>query len=106
MSSLFGKPRAITLTLFAIFIALGFARCCTTLPWCDEGWFFDPVYNWLVHGNPGTPVMVGKGFIWEGVERHQYWQPPMHLIWDAIWLKIFGLTLVSFRCLSLFAGVL
>src|SRR5690242_5961769 len=77
-----GQPRVIILTIFAVFIVLGFARCCTNLPWVDEGWFFDPVYTWIVHGHTGTTVMDGKGFPWEGVERHQFWQPPMHLIWD------------------------
>jgi len=105
MNSLLAKPRLVIASLFAVFVALALARCWTNLPWCDEGWFFDPVYNWLVHGSTGTPVMVGKGFPWEGVELHQYWQPPLHLIVDAIWLKIFGLSLVAFRSLSTFAGI-
>ena len=99
------QPRVVIGIIFAAFLVLGFARCYTNLPWVDEGWFFDPVYNWIVHGHTGTTVMEGKGFPWQGIERHQFWQPPMHLIWDAIWLKIFGLSLVAFRSLSLFAGV-
>lgn len=97
--------RAIILAIFAVFIALALARCWTNLPWFDEGCFYGPVYNWIVHGHTGTTVMEGKGFPWEGIERHQYWQPPMHLIWDFAWLKIFGLSLVAFRSLSTFAGV-
>lgn len=105
VSSGSGKARLILAALLAIFILLGFARCWTNLPWFDEGNFFGPVYNWIVHGHTGTTVMEAKGFPWEGIERYQYWQPPMHLIWGLVWLKIFGLNLVAFRSLSLFAGV-
>ncbi len=99
------RVRAVIVAIFAVFIALAVARCWTNLPWFDEGCFYGPVYNWIVHGHTGTTVMEAKGFPWEGIERHQYWQPPMHLIWDFAWLKVFGLGLVSFRSLSTFAGV-
>lgn len=87
------------------FMALALGRCWSSLPWCDEGWFFDSVYNWLTKGYAGTTVIEGKGFPWEGIERYQFWQPPMHLIVDAAWLKIFGLTLFAFRALSTAAAM-
>ena len=88
-----------------VFAALALGRCWTGLPWVDEGWFFDPVYNWLTHGHTGTTVMEAKGFPWEGIERYQYWQPPFHLVVDAIGLKILGLNLFGFRALSALAGM-
>ena len=91
--------------VIAVFVVLAFARCWSNLPWVDEGWFFNPVYNWLIHGHTGTTVMEGKGFPWDGIERYQYWQPPLHLVEGAIWLKVFGLNLVAFRSLSMAAGV-
>jgi 4-amino-4-deoxy-L-arabinose transferase-like glycosyltransferase len=90
---------------FSVFIALAFARCWTNLPWCDEGWFFDTVYNLLTKGHTGTTVLVAKGFPWDGIERYQFWQPPMFWIFDAAWLKVFGLSLVAYRSLSVVAGV-
>ena len=87
------------------FLALALGRCWANLPWCDEGWFFDPAYNWLTKGYSGTTVMEGAGFPWAGIERYQFWQPPLQLIVDAAWLKIFGLTLFAFRALSTAAGI-
>jgi hypothetical protein len=105
MSSNLRQTRVVVLCAFAVFLGLAIGRCFTNLPWVDEGWFFDPVYNWLTHGHTGTTVMEATGFPWEGIERHQYWQPPLHLVVDAIWLKIMGLSLPAFRGLSVFAGI-
>src|SRR5580704_11095426 len=105
MSSNLRQTRVVVLCIFAVFAGLAIGRCFTNLPWVDEGWFFDPVYNWLTHGNTGTTVLEATGFPWEGIERHQYWQPPFHLVVDAIWLKIMGFSLPAFRGLSFFAGI-
>lgn len=105
MSSHLRQTRVVVLCAFAVFAGLAIGRCFTNLPWVDEGWFFDPVYNWLTHGHTGTTVLDATGFPWEGIERHQYWQPPFHLLVDAIWLKIMGLSLPAFRGLSTFAGI-
>src|SRR5436189_55453 len=88
-----------------VFLTLAFSRCWANLPWCDEGWFFDSVYNLLTKGHTGMTVMESKGFPWEGIERHQFWQPPLHLVVDALWLKVFGLTLFAYRALSTAAGI-
>ena len=90
--------------ILAIYVVLAFGRVFTNNPWCDEGWFFDPVYNWITKGHTGTTVLEATGFPWQGIERHQYWQPPMHLLLQGLWLRIFPLTLFSFRSCSLFAG--
>jgi hypothetical protein len=99
------QRRLILLSAFLLFASLAIGRCFANLPWVDEGWFFDPVYNWLTHGHTGTTVLDATGFPWEGIERRQYWQPPLHLVVDAIWLKVMGLTLPAFRGLSVFAGI-
>jgi hypothetical protein len=97
--------RVIILCIFVLFVGLAVGRCFTNLPWVDEGWFFDPIYNWLTHGHTGTTVIDATGFPWEGVERHQYWQPPFHLIADVVWVKITGFSLPAYRGLSVFAGI-
>ena len=98
------SSRAPLVLISAFFLALVFARCFANLPWCDEGWFYDPVYNLVTKGFAGTTVMEGTGFDWAGIERYQYWQAPFHLVVDTIWVKIFGLSLVSFRALSMVCG--
>src|SRR3984957_6459488 len=105
MSSDVRQRRLILLCAFVLFAGLAIGRCFANLPWVDEGWFFDPVYNWIYHGHTGTTVMEGKGFPWDGIERHQYWQPPFHLVVDLVWVKIFGTNLVAFRSLSVAAGI-
>ena len=99
------QSQRVFLLFFAVFAGLAFARCFTNLPWCDEGWFFDTVYNLLTKGHTGTTVMVAKGFPWEGIERYQFWQPPLFWIIDAAWMKVFGLSLVAYRSLSVVAGL-
>ena len=54
--------RVVLICLFALFAGLTLGRCFTNLPWVDEGWFFDPVYNWIYHGHIGTTVMEGSDF--------------------------------------------
>jgi hypothetical protein len=101
-----GPPKqTIFIGFFVVFIALALARCWTNLPWCDEGWFYDTVYNFLTTGHTGTTILVAKGFPWEGIERYQFWQPPMFWLVDAAWLEVFGLSLAAFRSLSVVAGV-
>ncbi len=97
--------RMVYLFAFALFAGLAIGRCFANLPWVDEGWFFDPIFNWITHGHTGTTVMEATGFPWEGIERHQYWQPPFHLVADVVWLKVMGLTLPAFRGLSVLAGM-
>jgi len=106
LSSVIRQPRLVIFGVFLIFTALAVGRCFSNLPWVDEGWFFDPVYNWITHGYAGTTVLDATGFPWAGIERHQYWQPPFHLVMDAMWLKVMGLSLPTFRAFSAFAGII
>jgi len=99
------RSQRIVAVAFLVFLVLAIARCCTNLPWLDEGYFYDPVYNWLTKGHTGTTIVESKGFPWEGIERYQYWQPPLHLVIDAAWLKVFGFSLIAFRSLSVAAGL-
>jgi 4-amino-4-deoxy-L-arabinose transferase-like glycosyltransferase len=100
------QRQGIFVWFFVAFAALAWARCWTNLPWCDEAWFFDTSYNLLTHGSTGVTAIVSKGFPWEGIDRYEFWQPPLFWIIDAAWLKLFGLSLVAFRSLSVLAGVL
>jgi hypothetical protein len=104
-SSVFNKDRLVTFGLCALFVLLAVGRARTSLPWLDEGYFYDSFYNWIQHGHTGASVVESKGLPWEGIERHQYWQPPLLLIWATAWLKLFGLSLIAFRGLAIFAGV-
>lgn len=91
--------------ILLLFVVLAGARIFNNLPWCDEGWFFDPVYNWITKGHTGTTIEEATGLPWKGIERHMYWQAPMHLLVHSLWLRIFGLNIYAFRACSLFAGL-
>jgi hypothetical protein len=101
----FNKDRLVTVSLFVIFLLLAIGRAKTSLPWVDEGYFYDSFYNWIQHGHTGASVVESKDLPWEGIERHQYWQPPLLMVWATAWLKVFGLSLIAFRSLSIFAGL-
>lgn len=88
------------------FLVLVIGRVFTSMPGSDEGLFFDPPYNWLTKGHTGTTIVEGTGFPWEGIERHMYWQPPMHLLIHTAWLGVFGKTLFSLRFCSLAAAII
>ncbi|HUQ90854.1 MAG TPA: hypothetical protein VM120_04165 [Bryobacteraceae bacterium] len=89
-----------------LFLVLAAGRVFSNLPWCDEGWFFDPLYNWITKGHTGTTIEEATGFPWEGIERHMYWQAPMHLLVQGLWVWTFGLNIYVFRACSVFAGLI
>lgn len=103
------EPKSLAKSFFSIvllvFVALTLGRVFTNMPWCDEGWFFNPPYSWLTKGHTGTTAMEATGFPWEGIERHMYWQPPLHMLIHTPWMAVFGLNLFSFRLCSLAAGI-
>jgi len=99
------RSQRIVAVAFLVFLVLAIARCCTNLPWLDEGYLYDPVYTWLTKGHAGTTIVESKGFPYEGIERYFYWQPPLYPVISAAWLKVFGLSLIAFRSLSVVAGL-
>jgi len=89
----------------AVFFLITVARCWNNLPSCDEGWFFDPIYNWITNGHTGISVIESRGFPWEGIERYQFWQPPFYMVLYLGWVKLAGQSIMAFRGLSVVAGL-
>lgn len=102
---IFGLSRSFPIILL-VFLAIAGGRILTNIPWCDEGFFFSPVYNWITEGHTGTSVIDTAGTPWVGIEQHMYWQPPLHLLVHGAWLSVFGLNLWAFRACSLVAAMI
>lgn len=73
--------------------------------WSTEAWFASPAFTLARHGYLGTTILEGVGTWLAGVERHTYWLPPVHLLLQAGWYKLFGFSLLTLRSLSIVAGV-
>jgi len=58
------------------------------------------------HGYLGTTILESKGTWMDGIEQHTYWMPPVHLLLQALWYKLFGFGLLTLRSISLLAGTL
>jgi 4-amino-4-deoxy-L-arabinose transferase-like glycosyltransferase len=56
------------------------------------------------HGYLGTTILESKGTWMDGIEQHTYWMPPVHLLLQALWYKVFGFGLLTLRSISLLAG--
>jgi hypothetical protein len=91
--------------ILLVFVFLTTALILRKKPWCDEGWFFDPVYNLLVHGTTGTSILQADGTPFSGIEKRTYWQVPFYFVAEAGWMAVFGLSLFAMRALSEAAGV-
>ena len=97
----FGAPLAGALVLYLVFASLT-ARCGHI--WSNEAWFASPALTLLHEGYLGTIIVESKGTWMEGLDRHTYWIPPLHLLLQAVWYKVFGFGLISMRSLSMAAG--
>jgi 4-amino-4-deoxy-L-arabinose transferase-like glycosyltransferase len=42
----------------------------------------------------------------DGIEKHTYWMPPVHLLVQAAWYKVFGFGLFTLRSISVLAGAI
>ena len=93
--------------LFSLCFAAGAAL--TRRPWCDEGWFASIGYSINHRGVMGMSVLDPHGYIFhqnvEGIDRYTYWVMPAYPLLQAVWYRLFGLTLFSMRSISLFWGV-
>src|SRR5229473_3205195 len=98
----FGAPLAGALVLYLVFASLT-ARCGHI--WSNEAWFASPALTLLHEGYLGTTIVESKGTWMEGLDRHTYWIPPLHLLLQAVWYKVFGFGLISMRSLSMAPGL-
>ena len=98
----FGAPLAGALVLYLVFASLTARRGHI---WSNEAWFASPALTFLHEGYLGTTILESKGTWMEGIDRHTYWIPPLHLLLQAAWYHVFGFGLISMRSLSMAAGL-
>lgn len=111
VSFLFSEDRTtyvlIGIIVFSLLFAAGAAL--TRRPWCDEGWFASIGYSLNHRGVMGMSILDPHGYIFhqnvEGIDRYTYWVMPAYPLLQAVWYRVFGLSLFSMRSISLFWGM-
>src|SRR5205085_7317893 len=64
----------------------------------DEASFFSPAYNFAMYGNLATTVH--KDFL-PGAAAYTYWMPPLYMLLLGTVFKIFGVSILNAKLLSL-----
>jgi len=99
-----------TLILLALiivaYVTISALVSLTKIPYADEAWFASPAINLVREGHMGNSILEVAGTQWLRMDEHTYWQPPMHFLAQAGWYSIFGFSLFTERCLSMFWGIL
>lgn len=84
-------------------LAFGIAQ--TKRPWVDEGWFAGIAHHLLSKGTMGLTVLDPRGFVFtdvlEGIDRYMYWVMPGFVWMQAVWYKLFGLSVLTMRSISI-----
>jgi hypothetical protein len=99
------RPILFYVAIFLVFTGLLAGEALRKQPMCDEGWFFSPIHNFLAHGSTGTNVLDATGLPWAGVEKRTYWQVPVFFVVEALWMKMFGMSLWTMRSVAVLAGI-
>lgn len=88
-----------------VFLALSVGYCMTRSPWWDEGIFADVAINFRNTGHLGSIVLAPHGYLnWPGVHQFTYWQLPLYLITEGLWLRVMPESVQSARLLSVVWG--
>jgi hypothetical protein len=104
----FFTPLRILSLLIVLSSALSLCLVLNRRPWCDEAWFADIGYNLLHHGTMGMRILDPHGFPFStyvrGIDRFSYWVMPGYFLLQAVWYKLVGFSLITFRSISMFWG--
>lgn len=87
------------------YLGLAIANALNTYIWSNEAWFASPGYTLAHHGFLGTTILESKGTWMEGIDRHTYWMPPVFLLLEGLFFKLFGFGLLAMRSISILAGI-
>lgn len=99
------SPRAYFAIPFLIFLGLGLATLWTASPASDDGWFGIPGCFLVQEGRLANPVIVQVLADQTGIDKRQYWQPPLHLLQLAAAFRLGGCGIPAGRSVSLFWGL-
>lgn len=88
------------------FLTAGIAL--TKRPWCDEGWFAGIAYNLVYRGVMSLTVLDPHGFPFapmvKGIDQYTFWVMPGYMFMQAVWYKLFGVSAVVMRSISILWG--
>lgn len=89
-----------------LFIGLALAAAASERPRIDEGYFASPALNLVTTGSMGTPVIEDRHVFMKDIHLYTYWIPPLDILGQAVWYKIWGFSLFAMRGLSATWGLL
>ena len=95
---------ALFAAVLAVYFVLAWWTAAAEYIWSNEAWFTSPAFTLIHHGYLGTTILASKGTWLEGIDRHTYWIPPLYLLLEAFWCRLFGFGLLAVRSLSMVAG--
>ncbi|MBV8569671.1 MAG: hypothetical protein JO319_03585 [Acidobacteriaceae bacterium] len=89
----------------AVFLVLTIGYSVTRSPWWDEGMFADVAMHFRNTGHLGSIVLAPHGYLnWPGVHEYTYWQLPLYLLTEGVWLRMVPATIQYARLLSVIWG--
>lgn len=109
MTNSFKNPRLaalVAVVAVAAFITLATGSALTHRPQVDEGLFASPARNLATEGHLGTTILETGHTRLTRIEQRTYWVMPLFLINAAAAFKLFGVSLLSMRLVSLFWGLI
>ena len=106
MPGIIGRRRGHGLVagVFVVYLVLASCSVFSEYTWGSEAWFASPAFTLLHSGYLGTTILGTKGTWMAGMDRHTYWIPPVYLLSEAAWFRLFGFGLAAMRYLSVAAG--
>jgi 4-amino-4-deoxy-L-arabinose transferase-like glycosyltransferase len=93
----------------AAYLLLAAGSAARKAPWSDEGFLTGIAYQLRITGTMGSPNLEpgGLGYIYlPAIEKFTYWHMPLYFLLEADWSRLFGLSPLGIRSLSVAAGLL
>jgi 4-amino-4-deoxy-L-arabinose transferase-like glycosyltransferase len=76
----------------------------TKRPWVDEGWYASIAHDLLYRGVMGMTILDPRGFAFtpvvKEIDRYTYWVMPGYIFIQVVWYKLFGLSMLTMRSIS------
>src|SRR3954454_16896387 len=98
--------RWILTAIVIVYFALALGRAHSTQPWNDEALYTSPSWNFIHHGNTGTPIIETTGKFWKGMNHITYWVVPLQFFVQVPWIEIFGFGLITMRLFAICWGLI
>jgi hypothetical protein len=99
------KTNVIVFLFISIFLTFAVWSSFSVRPESDEGSFANPAINLAQNGHFGTTVFEMEHSKLTRINERTYWVMPFFLLNTAAVFKIFGLSLIAMRFVSIFWGI-